>query len=36
MELLLPMATKKLDLSFNIQPDVPPCMDSFTYPFNVY
>lgn len=26
MELLLPMAAKKLDLSFNIEPDVPPCM----------
>ena len=25
MELLLPMAAKKLDLSFNIEPDVPPC-----------
>jgi hypothetical protein len=25
MELLLPMATKKLDLSFNIEPDVPDC-----------
>jgi hypothetical protein len=29
MELLLPMAAKKLDLSFNIQPDVPPCMATF-------
>lgn len=26
MELLLPMAAKKLDLSFNIEPNVPPCM----------
>jgi len=26
MELLLPMAAKKLDLSFNIEPDVPACM----------
>jgi signal transduction histidine kinase len=26
MELLLPMATKKLDLSYNIEPDVPECM----------
>src|SRR4051812_38994898 len=26
MELLLPMAAKKLDLSFNIESDVPPCM----------
>jgi hypothetical protein len=26
MELLLPMAAKKLDLSFNIDRDVPPCM----------
>lgn len=26
MELLLPMAAKKLDLSFNIEADVPPCM----------
>lgn len=25
MELLLPMAAKKLDLSFDIEPDVPPC-----------
>lgn len=25
MELLLPMAAKKLDLSFNIEPNVPPC-----------
>lgn len=25
MELLLPMAAQKLDLSFNIEPDVPPC-----------
>jgi signal transduction histidine kinase len=25
MELLLPMAAKKLDLSFNIEPDVPAC-----------
>lgn len=25
MELLLPMAAKKLDLSFNIEPTVPPC-----------
>jgi hypothetical protein len=25
MELLLPMAAKKLDLSFNIEPQVPPC-----------
>ena len=25
MELLLPMAAKKLDLSFNIEPSVPPC-----------
>ena len=25
MELLLPMAAKKLDLSFNIEPDVPFC-----------
>jgi len=25
MELLLPMAAKKLDLSFNIDPDVPAC-----------
>lgn len=25
MELLLPMAAKKLDLSFNIEADVPPC-----------
>jgi hypothetical protein len=25
MELLLPMATKKLDLSYNIEPDVPEC-----------
>ena len=29
MELLLPMAATKLDLSFNIEPDVPPCA-SFT------
>lgn len=26
MELLLPMAAKKLDLSFNIEPDVPACV----------
>jgi hypothetical protein len=26
MELLLPMAAQKLDLSFNIEPEVPPCM----------
>jgi hypothetical protein len=26
MELLLPMAAKKLDLSFNIDRDVPPCI----------
>jgi hypothetical protein len=26
MELLLPMAAKKLDLSFNIEADVPSCM----------
>ena len=26
MELLLPMAAKKLDLSFDIEPDVPPWM----------
>lgn len=26
MELLLPMAAKKLDLSYNIEPDVPECM----------
>jgi len=26
MELLLPMAAKKLDLSFNITPDVPACI----------
>jgi hypothetical protein len=26
MELLLPMAAKKLDLSFNIDRDVPACM----------
>jgi hypothetical protein len=26
MELLLPMAAKKLDLSYNIDRDVPPCM----------
>jgi hypothetical protein len=25
MELLLPMAAKKLDLSFDIEPDVPAC-----------
>ena len=25
MELLLPMAAKKLDLSYDIQPDVPAC-----------
>jgi hypothetical protein len=25
MELLLPMAARKLDLSFDIGPDVPPC-----------
>ena len=25
MELLLPMAARKLDLSFDIAPDVPPC-----------
>ena len=25
MELLLPMAAMKLDLSFNIETDVPPC-----------
>lgn len=25
MELLLPMAAKKLDMSFNIEPDVPSC-----------
>ena len=25
MELLLPMAAKKLDMSFNIEPDVPTC-----------
>lgn len=25
MELLLPMAAKKLDLSFNIEPEVPAC-----------
>lgn len=25
MELLLPMAAKKLDMSFNIEPDVPLC-----------
>jgi signal transduction histidine kinase len=28
MELLLPMAAKKLDLSYNIDRDVPPCMPS--------
>ena len=28
MELLLPMAAKKLDLSFNIDRDVPPCKRS--------
>lgn len=27
MELLLPMAAKKLDLSFNIAPEVPPCRE---------
>lgn len=26
MELLLPMAAKKLDMSFNIEPEVPLCM----------
>lgn len=26
MELLLPMAARKLDLSFDIEHDVPPCM----------
>ena len=37
MELLLPMAAKKLDLSFDIEPDVPPCrcllvtVNSMTY-----
>ena len=25
MELLLPMAARKLDLSFDIEPAVPPC-----------
>ena len=28
MELLLPMAAKKLDLSYNIDRDVPPCKRS--------
>jgi len=32
MELLLPMAAKKLDLSFNIDRDVPPCMCSLLLP----
>lgn len=28
MELLLPMAAKKLDMSFNIEPEVPLCMNN--------
>ncbi len=28
MELLLPMAAKKLDMSFNIEPDVPQCLSN--------
>jgi len=31
MELLLPMAAQKLDLSFNIDRDVPPCMSYSTF-----
>ena len=31
MELLLPMAAKKLDLSYNIDRDVPPCKRSYVY-----
>jgi hypothetical protein len=32
MELLLPMAAKKLDLSYNIDRDVPACMRALFLP----